>query len=204
MEKGKEVQEKWSQELRKEAEQDGSPIHPAKIVRSIEKAIAPDAILALDTGDVTVWVNRILQQDQQKTLFSGYWRTMGFGLPAAMAAKLNAPERQTVAIVGDGGLQMTLADLLTATRYGLDITVIVFNNGSLQMERDKIKAEKGDEVGVDLTNPDFVKIAEACGWKGWKVESSDTLDDALQEALQSKTASLVDITTLQAFFPETE
>ena len=61
-----------------------------------------------------------LRQKEQTVLFSGYWRTMGFGLPAAMAAKLIKPEKQVVAIVGDGGLQMVLADLLTATRYELN------------------------------------------------------------------------------------
>ena len=129
---------------------------------------------------------------------------MGFGLPAAMAAKLFEPEQQVVAVVGDGGLQMTLADLLTAKRYGIKITVIVLNNESLQMERDKIKAEGGDEVGVGLTNPDFVKIAEACGWKGLHVESESSLEASIEEALQSDLPALVDISTAQIFFPETE
>lgn len=84
-------------------------------------------------------------------------------LPTAMTAKLVQPKKQVVAVVGDGGLQMVLADLLTATRYELNITVVVLNNESLQMERDKIKAEEMREVGVDLTNPDFIKLAEACG-----------------------------------------
>ena len=61
--------------------------------------------------------------------------------------------------MGDGGLQMVLADLLTATRYKLNITVVVLNNESLQMERNKIQAENKKEVGVDLTNPDFIKLA---------------------------------------------
>ncbi|MFS0688005.1 thiamine pyrophosphate-dependent enzyme [Sporosarcina sp. 179-K 8C2 HS] len=150
-----------------------------------------------------MWLNRNFRQKQQRIVFSGYWRTMGFGLPAAMAAKLEQPEKQVVAIVGDGGLQMTLADLTTATRYGLDITVIVLNNGSLQMERDKIKVMDKKEVGVDLTNPDFIKIAEACGWNGFHVATDQELESVLESALKTKAPTLVDIQTSQAFFPET-
>ena len=129
---------------------------------------------------------------------------MGFGLPAAMAAKLIKLNKQVVAVVGDGGLQMVLADLLTATRYELDITVVVLNNESLQMERDKIQAEKKKEIGVDLTNPDFMKLAEACGWKGFRVVLDTELETVLEEAFNTNAPTLVDISTAQVFFPETQ
>lgn len=196
--------EKWAQQNQQEGEQESQPIHPSKIVRAIEKTIADDAIIALDTGDVTVWMNRNFRQQNQKVLFSGYWRTMGFGLPAAIAAKLEMPEQQVVAIVGDGGLQMTLADLLTATRYGLNITVFVFNNQALQMENDKIDAMGDRREGTDLTNPDFVKMAEACGWKGYRADSGDSIEAVIQQALNTDSPTLVDIQTNQTFFPETE
>lgn len=181
----REAKEKWARQNEQESHTSGSPVYPSTIVRAIEQTVDADAILTLDTGNVTVWMNRNLRQKDQTVLFSGYWRTMGFGLPAAMAAKLEKPEKQVVAVVGDGGLEMTLADLLTATRYELDITVIVMNNHALQMERDKLKAAGEEEVGVELTNPDFVKIAEACGWKGFRIESDSNLDDVLQEAFNT-------------------
>ena len=99
---------------------------------------------------------------------------------------------------------MVLADLLTATRYELDITVVVLNNESLQMERDKLKVAKKEEVGVDLTNPDFVKLAEACGWKGLRPASDTELESVMEEALNTKGPTLVDIRTAQVFFPETQ
>ena len=197
------AKQKWAEQNEQEGNSAGSPVHPSRIMRALERTIDADAILAVDTGDGTVWLNRNFRQKQQKVLFSGYWRTMGFGLPAAMAAKLEKPEKQVVAIVGDGGLQMTLADLTTATRYGLNITVIVLNNGSLQMERDKINVMDKKEIGVDLTNPDFVKIAEACGWKGFHVATDQELESMLETALKIKAPTLVDIQTSQAFFPET-
>ncbi|MGN7478589.1 thiamine pyrophosphate-binding protein [Solibacillus silvestris] len=198
------VKEKWEEQNEKEGNTPGYPVHPSRIIRALDRTVAPDAILALDTGDNTVWTNRNFKQKEQSVLFSGYWRTMGFGLPAAMAAKLIKPEKQVVAIVGDGGLQMVLADLLTATRYALDITVVVLNNESLQMERDKLKVADKKEVGVDLTNPDFVKLAEACGWKGLRPASDNELEEVMEEALNTKGPVLVNIRTAQVFFPETQ
>ncbi|HWK22516.1 MAG TPA: thiamine pyrophosphate-binding protein [Ureibacillus sp.] len=199
-----ETKEKWAKKNEQEGNEGGYPVHPSRIIRALDRTVAPDAILALDTGDNTVWTNRNFKQKEQSVLFSGYWRTMGFGLPAAIAAKLIRPEKQVVAIVGDGGLQMVLADLLTATRYELDITVIVLNNESLQMERDKLKVANKKEVGVDLTNPDFVKLAEACGWKGFRPTSDSELESVLEEAFNTNAPTLVDISTAQVFFPETQ
>lgn len=198
------IKTKWANENEQEGNTGGSPLHPSRIVRAIERTVAKDAILTIDTGDVTVWMNRNFRQSKQTILFSGYWRSMGFGLPAAMAAKMEKPEKQVVAIVGDGGLEMTLADLLTATRYNLDITVIVFNNGSLQMESDKFQAAGLKEVGTKLTNPDFVKVAEACGWTAFGVEEEGELESAIQNAIGTVGPSLVNVLTAQAFFPETE
>ncbi|WP_144510829.1 thiamine pyrophosphate-binding protein [Bacillus sp. FJAT-22090] len=198
------AKEKWAAQNEEEGQITGSPIHPSRIVRAIEHTVAEDAILTLDTGDITVWMNRNFRQSRQTVLFSGYWRSMGFGLPAAIAAKLEKPEKQVIAIVGDGGIQMTLADLLTATRYNLDITVLVFNNGALQMESDKIKASGDKELGTQLTNPDFVQVAKACGWKGLRPDSDKDLESILQEAIHIAGPTLVDIPTAQAFFPETE
>lgn len=198
------VKIKWADQNEQEGKIDGTPLHPSRIVRAIEQTVAEDAILALDTGDVTVWMNRNFRQSKQTILFSGYWRSMGFGLPAAIAAKMEKPEKQVVAVVGDGGLEMTLADLLTATRYNLDITVIVFNNGSLQMESDKIQAAGLKEEGTQLTNPNFVKVAEACGWTAVGVEEEGELESAIQQAIGTAGPTLVNVITAQTFFPETE
>ncbi|MFJ7972031.1 thiamine pyrophosphate-binding protein [Psychrobacillus sp. NPDC096389] len=198
------VKVKWATQNEEEGQITGSPIHPSRIVRAIERTVAEDAVLTLDTGDITVWMNRNFRPSGQSVLFSGYWRSMGFGLPAAITAKLVQPEKQVVAIVGDGGLQMTLADLLTATRYNLDITVLVFNNGALQMESDKIQAAGDRELGTRLTNPDFVQVAKACGWTGFRAESDEDLESILAEAIHATGPTLVDIYTEQAFFPETE
>ncbi|MCW1928368.1 thiamine pyrophosphate-binding protein [Bhargavaea beijingensis] len=202
--KCRDVKEKWARQNEEEGNTRGYPVHPSRIIRALDRTVDSDAILALDTGDNTVWTNRNFRQTNQTTVFSGYWRTMGFGLPAAMTAKLIHPDKQVVAIVGDGGLQMVLADLMTAIRYGLDITVVVLNNESLQMEKDKIDVMGTKDIGTDLTNPDFVKFAEACGWKAFWPESDTEIESVLEQALNSNGPTLMDIPTAQVFFPETE
>lgn len=196
------VKERWAIEKGKEGEEKGSPIPPAAIIRAIEKRIAEDAIVALDYGDSTLWFYRNFRPTRQDVLLSSHWRTMGFALPASLAARLTSPGRQVVAITGDGGLEMVLADLLTATRYNLKITLVVFNNGSLQMEKDKMILKNVQQEGITLTNPDFSLLAQACGWEGYRVEKQEDLDGALHSALSSSKPALVDVLTEQRIHPD--
>ncbi len=198
------TKETWDTQNEKEGLQSSQPLHPSRIVRAIESTVKDDAIITLDTGDVTVWFNRNFRSTNQQIIFSGEWRTMGFGLPAALAAKLCFPEKQVVAVVGDGGIEMTLADLLTAIRYNLNITVIIFNNHALQMERDKMIASGSVQKDVDLTNPDFVKIAEACSWKGYSIREDSELEATLKKALLHNGPVLIEVETAPIFHPETK
>ncbi|MBM4764814.1 thiamine pyrophosphate-binding protein [Bacillus sp. B15-48] len=198
------AKEKWANENEQEGLQSSQPLHPSRIVRAIENNVHEDAIIALDTGDVTVWFNRNFRSKKQQIIFSGEWRTMGFGLPAALAAKLCYPEKQVVAVVGDGGIEMTLADLLTAVKYKLNIVVIIFNNHALQMERDKMIASGSNEMGVDLTNPDFIKMAEACFWKGYHIKDESELDHTLKKAFLNEGPTLISVETAPVIHPETK
>lgn len=199
-----EAKQKWAEQNEQEGRETSTPLHPSRIVRAIENTVQSNAVITLDTGDSTVWVNRNFRTKQQMFLFSGEWRTMGFGLPAALAAKLCMPDRQVVAVVGDGGIAMVLADLLTAVRYGLQLTVIVCNNGYLQMERDKMIAGGLAQEGTDVTNPDFVKVAEACGWNAYRVDAEAQLEGTLQQAFASSRPALVEVYTAPVIHPETK
>lgn len=196
------VKNQWSQENEREGRQEGSPLPPPAIIRAIENSCDENAIVTLDYGDSTIWFYRNFRPAMQEVLLSSQWRTMGFSLPAAMAAKLTNPERQIIAIAGDGGLEMVLAELLTASRYHLKITLIVFNNGTLQMELDKMVLEGLTQEGVTLTNPDFVLLAQACGWDGYRVEHSSELEQVMQNALTSPNPSLIDVYTEQTIHPD--
>lgn len=192
----------WDHENEAEGNRPGVPLHPSRVVRALEKHVSSHALIALDEGDSTLWFLRNFRARSQQILFSGRWRSMGFGLPAALAAKCCDPRKQVVCVTGDGGLAMVMADLLTAVRYGLPIVVVVFNNGTLQMERNKMEAKGLIPEATEIRNPDFVKLAEACGWQGYRVISEEKLDDLLQVALNSVQPVLLDVPIAQAAYPE--
>lgn len=194
----------WLDQINKEIASDGTQISPGYLIKNLEKAMARDGVVALDVGDHTVWFNRIFSGDSQGILTSGSWRTMGFGLPAAISAKLAQPERQVIALVGDGSLAMTLSEFLTAVRYQVPLTVVVMNNGYLAMEKDKMEMKMMDPSLTAITNPDFAKFAEACGGKGFRVERPADLENVLQEAINSNQPALVDVITTPVKFPGLE
>ncbi|OPX85480.1 MAG: putative thiamine pyrophosphate-containing protein YdaP [Pelotomaculum sp. PtaB.Bin104] len=193
----------WLKQMEKETSVQGTPVHPAALVRAIQNTVPDDAIICLDTGDNTAWFGRVFRPTRQRVLFSGKWRTMGFGLPAALAAKINRPDTSVLALVGDGGLAMTMADFLTAVKYNLSLTVVVMNNGSLAMEKHKMAAGGLIPEGTSLVNPDFARYATDCGGLGLKVDDSTELTSTLEEALQSSRPTLVDVKTADVPVPGT-
>lgn len=194
----------WMDRINQEISTTGTPVNPGYLINTLEKVVSQDAIIALDVGDHTLWFNRIFKGSRQRILVSGSWRTMGFGVPAAISAKLTNPESQIIALVGDGSLAMSFGEFLTAVRYQLPITVIVVNNGYLAMEKDKMELKQMDPSLTTVTNPDFAKFAEACSGKGYRVEQSDHLEVVLKEALNSNQPVMVDVVTSPEKFPGLE
>lgn len=181
---------------------DGLPIHPAVIIRALERSLAPNAIITLDTGDHTLWFGAHFRAKNQDTILSGMWRTMGFGLPAAIAAKLSRPERQVLCLTGDGGLAMVLGELATLGQAGLAITVIVANNGAFALEAHK-QARAGYPVfAQEFRNPDFAAIMTQVGGVGRRVERPAQLEEFLQEGLAGDRPYLIDVPTARVPPPE--
>lgn len=187
-----EARQSHQQQILLETERAKSPISPAYLIREIQLAADKNAIITVDTGEHTVWFNRVFQAERQKILFSGTWRTMGFALPAAIAAKKVHPERQVIAVVGDGGLSMGLGELITAAANRVNLTVVVVNDHTFTMERNKMVKEGKRPFGVSLYNPDFSLVAEACGLEAYRVKESGELRKALRSALLSYRPALID------------
>ncbi|MFC5406135.1 thiamine pyrophosphate-binding protein [Cohnella soli] len=194
----------WNVQNEMECNTVSSPLHPSSIVRDIEQSVDNDAIITLDEGDVTLWFLRNFRGKSQRLVLSERFRTMGFGLPAAMAAKCSFPNKQVVCVAGDGGFGMVQADLITASRYGLPLTVIIFNNGTLQMEQDKMKLKQLSPFETDISNPDFVQIAESSGWAAKRVKTNDELRTTLEEAKSSTIPYLIDVLTAKTTHPDFE
>lgn len=177
-------------------------VHPALLVDALNRYIPENAVISLDVGDHVLWFNRYFRgSGRQDILISGYWRSMGCGLPMALASSLVQPYRPSVAIVGDGGLSMSLAEMLTSVRHRLPIVVVVFNNRSLAMEENEMAMLGMHVHGVGLNNPDFARFAQLCGAKGYRIERPRELDHVLKQAFESEGPTLVDVVTSAAPMP---
>jgi acetolactate synthase-1/2/3 large subunit len=156
-----------------------------EVIRIASEKTGNDAILVTDVGQQQMIAQRYFKFSRTRSnVTSGGLGTMGFALPAAMGAKIGAPNRVVFAAVGDGGFQMTIQELGTIEQYGLDIKIIVMNNHFLGMVRQwqEMFFEKRYSFTA-MRNPDFVGIAKSYGLASQKVTSRDKLEGAIQEML---------------------
>jgi len=181
---------------RKGETSDAAPIRPERLMAEIGAAAPEDAIFTCDTGTANAWTARHLAvgAGQRFTLSSGLG-TMGFALPGAIGAALAHPGRRVIAIAGDGGFAMLMADFVTAARLGLPITVVVLDNAKLGFIALEQEGKGLPEHSIDLVNPDFCAFAEACGGIGVRVEAPGDLAPALSRAMEAPGASVVSVAT---------
>lgn len=131
----------------------------------------------------------------QRLIFSGYLGSMGFGLPAIIAAQLEFPDREVACITGDGGFSMVMAEFLTAVKYHLPVRVFILNNRSLGMIMQEQLVEGFPNWQTELQNCDFAGFAENCGGRGIRVTEPDKLEGAVSDALGTDGPVVVDIET---------
>ncbi len=188
--------ETWFARLDNEADAEASPLRVPFIIRVLREIIDPAAIISVDVGDNSFWFGRNFVMKQQQTLLmSGYLATMGFGLPAAIAAKLAAPDKQVVCITGDGGFAQVMGEFLTAVEHNLKIIVVILNNNELAMISMEQRVEGYPKFATELENPNFADYAVNCGGCGFTVYEPGELKVALEHALPVKKPVIVDIKT---------
>lgn len=173
------LRRRWHRQAEELARPGPMPLSPAYLMRELERAMAPDAVVALDVGDHVLWFNQSFGGQAQRVLVSGTWRSMGFAVPAATAAWLCQPQRPTVALTGDGGLLMAAGELLTAARLGASVAVVVANNGWLAMEKNRMEAAGLTPEPARLRNFDFVHLAQASGVRAYRVSEAGELASVL-------------------------
>jgi acetolactate synthase-1/2/3 large subunit len=157
------------------------------ILDRLDHLLQGKAIVATDVGQHQMWSAQFIKvRSNRMWLSSGGAGTMGFGMPAAIGAQFGCPEKQVWAVVGDGGFQMTQAELATAAIHKLPIKVIINNNHFLGMVRQWQELFFDNRLsGVALEgNPDFVKLAEAYGVKGFRINEPEEIDDVLRQAFE--------------------
>ena len=162
-----------------------TPMKPEVAAYTLNKFLADDAIIACDCGTVTTWAARHLMiRDRMMFTVSGILATMAEGLPYAVAAAVAYPNRQIVAIVGDGGFTMLMGELATIRKYNLPVKVMVIRNNVLgEIKWEQMVLDANPEFGVELQPIDFAAYARACGARGFTIERPDEAEAVLREAL---------------------
>lgn len=184
----------WLDEAAEIETSDATPIRPQRVARAVADLARDDAIFICDTGAVTVWAARHLRlRKRQRFTLSSSLASMAFALPGAIGAQLAYPDRQVVALAGDGGFSMLMADFLTAVKYRLPITVVVFNNARLGLIQFEQEVQGFPDFQTELHNPDFAAFAELCGGRGISVSDPGSLESALETALGAAEPYVVDV-----------
>lgn len=168
----------------------------AHVVRHLDETLPDDAIVCNGAGNFATWLHRFYRYKRFGTQLGPTAGAMGYGFPAAIAAKLRFPERTVVAFAGDGDFLMTGSDLATAAQYGANVVVLVINNGmygTIRMHQER--HYPGRVIGTDLVNPDFVAYARAFGAHGALVERTADFPTAFAAALAAGRPALIELRT---------
>jgi len=170
------------------------PLQLSAVMAALRERLPPEAILTNGAGNFSVWAHRYYEFHRYPSQLGPRSGSMGYGVPAAIAAKAVHPDRPVVCLAGDGDFLMTGQELATAVQEGLAAVFLVVNNamyGTIRMHQER--RYPGRVVGTDLHNPDFVAYARAFGAHGARVERSEEIGDALDEALGCGRPALIEL-----------
>lgn len=187
---------RWQTEVPLACEYSDTEIKPQQVIETLYEATDGNAVIVTDVGQHQMWAAQFYPfKRSRQWLTSGGLGTMGFGLPAAMGAQIALPDETVVAVVGDGGFQMTNQEIITAIQYKVPLKVLIMNNGYLGMVRqwqEMFYERAYSEVDLSVS-PDFVKLAEAYGAKGLRASHPSELKDVLREGLEFDGVAIMDI-----------
>jgi pyruvate dehydrogenase (quinone) len=173
-----------------------TPMHPEPVAAALSEIAEHDAIFTADTGMCNVWSSRYVQATKDRRLIGSFTHgSMANALPQAIGAQCCYPDRQVIAMCGDGGLAMLMGDLLTLTQHNLPIKIVVFNNSALGMVKLEMEVAGLPDYQTDLKNPNFAKLADAIGIMGVRVENPADVSTGLKKALQHSGPALIDVVT---------
>ena len=175
---------------------EGGPVKPQRVMSELSKAIPEDAVICLDVGNHTLWGLHYLEATGKNLFFNnwGSFAAMGYGIAGAIGAKLAAPRRPVVAVVGDGGFGMAGMEVSTAATYGIPVVWVVFNDARFNAVYHGQKLQyAGRTHGVEFKRMDIAAVARALGAEAFTVLRADQLGPALAEALACGGPAVVDV-----------
>ena len=160
------------------------PIHPSVLMDAINAVLDDNSVVASDVGNCQMWARAYRRiATPESFMQSGVWNAMSYGLPTAIVAKLEFPERNVIALAGDGAFLMTIGDLPTAAEYGANIVMIILNDGAFGQTFMQQSNIYGHTYGTAFRSPNFSEIARACGAEGIRVTEPGDVEAALRQGL---------------------
>jgi pyruvate dehydrogenase (quinone)/pyruvate oxidase len=184
----------WRELMNDRGTRTDTPMKPQVVTHELNKLLDDDAIVITDSGTITCWTARHVEMRGQM-LFScsGTLASMACGLPYAIGASTAYPDRQVVAVIGDGSAAMLMGDLVTLRKYGLNAKIIVIKNDTLgQIKWEQMVFLGNPEYGCELEPIDFTKVAEACGVPAIRIEDPARCGEQLREALSREGPCLIE------------
>jgi acetolactate synthase-1/2/3 large subunit len=172
-------------------------IKPQYVVEEIYRITRGDAIITTEVGQNQMWAAQFYTYDRPRTfLSSGGLGTMGYGLPAAIGAQVAMPDRLVIDIAGDGSIQMNIQEMATAVQYRIPVKVVILNNGALGMVRqwqELFFQGKYSQTCLPSRIPDFVRLAEAYGAKGFRASRQEEVPEVLKKGFAAEGPVLIDV-----------
>lgn len=181
------------------------PIHPSALMDAMNAVLDDNAVVASDVGNCQMWARAYRRiATPESFMQSGVWNAMSYGLPTAIVAKMQFPERNVVALAGDGAFLMTIGDLPTAAEYGANIVMIVLNDGAFGQTFMQQSNIYGHTYGTAFRSPNFADIARACGAEGIRVTEPGDIEQALRQGLAAakQTPALVEVMVGRGPYPK--
>ncbi|MFB6577441.1 thiamine pyrophosphate-dependent enzyme [Streptomyces sp. NPDC056402] len=187
---------RWTGKLRAALDNREHAIRPEALAAAVDAYADADAVFTSDTGMATVWLSRFVTMRGDRRLIGSYnLGSMANAMPHALGAQLWAPDRQIVALCGDGGLSMLLGDLMTIKTYRLPVKLVVFDNRRLGMVKLEQEQAGLPEFGTELDNPDFAAVATALGLTGIRITDPAELHEGVRRAFETPGPVLLDVLT---------
>ena len=183
----------------------GVPIHPGVLMDAMNAVLDDRAVVASDVGNCQMWARTFRRiATPESFMQSGVWNAMSYALPTAIVAKLEFPERDVVALAGDGAFLMTIGDLPTAGEYGANILMVVLNDGAFGQTFMQQTNLYGHTYGTTFKSPNFAAMATACGAKGIRVTDPKSVEAALREGLAAtkEQPALVEVMVAEHPYPK--
>jgi acetolactate synthase-1/2/3 large subunit len=190
----KDVKSVLDEHISRNTQADDFPMLPERVVHDVAKAAGEEAVLSLDNGLYKIWFARNFKSRRHNSmLLDNALASMGAGLPGAMAACIAQPERNVLAICGDGGFMMNSQEMETAVRLKLNLVILLLRDNAYGMIRWKQQSMGMKDYGLEFGNPDFVLYAQAYGAKGYRLTSANELVPKIQLGFESGGVHLIEV-----------